>query len=182
MTTPKFDLTTKAGIGKAMTYLAAECSSDPLRFVQVAFPWGKDSLEGMAGPDKWQTSILTDMRDKLQSGEAWEHVMQYAVAAGHGVGKSGLVAWIILWGLCTFPDTRIVVTANTENQLRTKTFAEVAKWHTSASSRIGSQCRLCPLHASSRATIRHGVLTLSRGQRLSLKASPACITRSAASS
>lgn len=129
MTTPKFDLTTKAGIGKAMTYLAAECSSDPLRFVQVAFPWGKDSLEGMAGPDKWQTSILTDMRDKLQSGEAWEHVMQYAVAAGHGVGKSGLVAWIILWGLCTFPDTRIVVTANTENQLRTKTFAEVAKWH-----------------------------------------------------
>ena len=50
MTTPKFDLTTKAGIGKAMTYLAAECSSDPLRFVQVAFPWGKDSLEGMAGP------------------------------------------------------------------------------------------------------------------------------------
>ena len=127
--TPQFDLTTKAGIGKAMTYLAAECSSDPLRFVQVAFPWGKDSLEGMTGPDKWQTAILTDMRDKLKSGAAWEHVMQYAVAAGHGVGKSGLVAWIILWGLCTFPDTRIVVTANTENQLRTKTFAEVAKWH-----------------------------------------------------
>ena len=50
MTTPKFDLTTKAGIGKAMTYLAAECSSDPLRFVQVAFPWGKDSSRAWPVP------------------------------------------------------------------------------------------------------------------------------------
>ena len=43
------------------------------------------------------------------------------------MGKSALVAWIILWSLSTFPDTRGVVTANTENQLRTKTWVELAK-------------------------------------------------------
>lgn len=124
-----FDLTTKEGCFKAMVQIAGECSTDPLRFAQIAFPWGKGTLAGMTGPDKWQSAVLATMRDKLQSGEAMEHVVQIAVAAGHGVGKSALVAWVILWALCTYPDTRGVVTANTESQLRTKTFAEVAKWH-----------------------------------------------------
>lgn len=123
------DLSTKAGVQQAMLHLAAECSDDPLRFVQIAFPWGKGTLAGFTGPDKWQTQRLVSMRDALKSGKAWHEVIQQATAAGHGVGKSCLVAWLILWALCTFPDTRGVVTANTESQLRTKTFAEVAKWH-----------------------------------------------------
>lgn len=129
MKASEVDLTTRAGISRALVQLAAECTDDPLRFVQVAFPWGKGSLEGFSGPDKWQTQRLASMRDELKSGAAWHHVIQQATAAGHGVGKSCLVAWVILWAMCTFPDTRGVVTANTENQLRTKTFAEVAKWH-----------------------------------------------------
>jgi hypothetical protein len=51
-----------------------------------------------------------------------------AVASGHGIGKSTLIAWIILWSLSTETDTRVVVTANTESQLRTKTWPELAKW------------------------------------------------------
>lgn len=43
--------------------------------------------------------------------------------------NSALVAWIILWGMSTFEDCKGVVTANTENQLKTKTWAEVSKWH-----------------------------------------------------
>lgn len=125
----EFDLTTKAGVHHAMLQLAAECTLDPLRFVQIAFPWGKGTLAGFSGPDTWQTKRLVSLRDSLQSGAAWHEVIQQATAAGHGVGKSCLVAWLILWALCTFPDTRGVVTANTESQLRTKTFAEVAKWH-----------------------------------------------------
>ena len=35
---------------------------------------------------------------------------------------------LIKWGLDTGVDTRIVVTANTENQLLTKTAPELAKW------------------------------------------------------
>jgi hypothetical protein len=44
-------------------------------------------------------------------------------------GRSALVAWIILWTLSTLSDTRGIVTANTEGQLRTKTWPELAKWH-----------------------------------------------------
>ncbi len=267
-----------------LTTIANQCSKDPLKFVQLAFPWGQGTLEKYTGPDKWQTEILEAMRDRLHSGEERDSVYQDATAAGHGCGKglevnqvidtpdgkrrwgdlkvgdklwgldgkpttivaipyrgfrpcyrvkcfdgastvvsqehlwtvfdregrmltletrqllelgvrepkqfgsatfyypkwklpeatnphtgesisrsiyyiepvgtqytmcvtvdradglflandfivthnSGLVAWLILWALVTYPDTRGVVTANTETQLRTKTFAEVAKWY-----------------------------------------------------
>lgn len=49
--------------------------------------------------------------------------------SGHGVGKSSTTAWLIHWGLTTFPRSRGVVTAMTEPQLRTKTWPELAKWH-----------------------------------------------------
>jgi hypothetical protein len=51
-----------------------------------------------------------------------------ATASGHGIGKSALVAWLILWAVSTFEDTKGVVTANTERQLKTKTWSELAKW------------------------------------------------------
>src|SRR6185436_697646 len=43
--------------------------------------------------------------------------------------NSTLVAWIIIWAISTCRDTRGVVTANTETQLKTKTWPELAKWH-----------------------------------------------------
>jgi len=43
--------------------------------------------------------------------------------------NSALVSWIILWALSTHEDTKGVVTANTEVQLKTKTWAELAKWY-----------------------------------------------------
>lgn len=51
-----------------------------------------------------------------------------AIASGHGIGKSCEIAWIILWALSTHEDTRAVITAGTEPQLRTKTVPEVGKW------------------------------------------------------
>lgn len=43
--------------------------------------------------------------------------------------NSALVAWIIDWIMSTTRDARGVVTANTGNQLQTKTWPELAKWH-----------------------------------------------------
>ena len=43
--------------------------------------------------------------------------------------NSALVAWCILWAISTHEDTRGTVTANTEVQLRTKTWAELSKWY-----------------------------------------------------
>ena len=105
--------------------LVASCARDPLRFVEVMFPWGEGDLAGHAGPDEWQRDILSRIRDGLPSGQA----IWIAVASGHGPGKSALVAWIVLWALSTAVDTRGVVTANTAGQLKTKTWPELAKWH-----------------------------------------------------
>ena len=106
---------------------------DPLRFVLYAFPWGQGELTDFDGPDEWQRGILGIIGEKLKSGastdDAFKEAIKVAVASGHGIGKSALVAWIILWAMSTCPDTKGVVTANTENQLRTKTWAELAKWH-----------------------------------------------------
>ena len=106
--------------------LLAKCGTDPLGFVRAAFAWGEGELAGHQGPDQWQTAVLTHIRDHLLPPSA---AIRYAVASGHGIGKSALVAWIILWALSTRVDTRGIITANTEAQLRTKTWAELAKWH-----------------------------------------------------
>jgi len=108
--------------------LLAVNSNDPVAWVAAAFPWGapETELEKFKGPEEWQTKVLEKIRDGLLSPDK---AVQLAVASGHGVGKSALVAWIILWALSTYTDTRGVVTANTETQLKTKTWAELTKWH-----------------------------------------------------
>jgi len=102
-------------------------SRDPLGFVQFSFPWGEpgSELADASGPEPWQAALLTRIREGLSP----EAALLLATTSGHGVGKSALVAWIILWSMSTFPDTRGVVTANTETQLKTKTWAELAKWY-----------------------------------------------------
>jgi hypothetical protein len=49
-----------------------------------------------------------------------------ATASGHGIGKSTLVAWIVNWILTTRPLCQGTVTANTYQQLETKTWAAIA--------------------------------------------------------
>lgn len=102
-----------------------ELAGDPYAFVMWAFPWGEGPLKDYTGPEKWQTEILQFVRNGLSPAEA----MQLAIASGHGIGKSALVAWIVLWSLSTCIDARGVVTANTESQLRQKTWAELSKWY-----------------------------------------------------
>lgn len=105
----------------------ASFSRDPVGFVYFAFAWGEPGeLEKDAGPEGWQIRILEDLRDGIIS---TDEAIQLARTSGHGIGKSALVAWIILWAISTFEDTKGVVTANTENQLKTKTWSEVAKWY-----------------------------------------------------
>lgn len=105
----------------------AECTHDPLKFVYFAFPWGEPGpLEKMNGPEAWQKDILMDIRDNVRIPDK---VVREAVASGHGIGKSALVSWLILWAMATHENTRGVVTANTDTQLRTKTWPELIKWY-----------------------------------------------------
>jgi hypothetical protein len=103
---------------------------DPLNFVMYAFPWGKDELKDYDGPEEWQKKLLIDIGNKLKTGALTVHqVIQEATASGHGVGKSALVSWLILWAISTHEDTRGIITANTDTQLRTKTWPEMQKWY-----------------------------------------------------
>jgi len=106
----------------------AQFSSDPYGLVLFAFPWGEadTELEEHEGPLDWQVQVLKDLGDGLIT---LDEAILIARTSGHGIGKSALVAWIILWAISTYEDTKGVVTANTENQLKTKTWAEVAKWY-----------------------------------------------------
>lgn len=109
-------------------------SDDPLGFVRAAFPWGEKGtdLADKAGPDDWQVARLAEMSGRLKAlhhlpPSDWMPIL-LATASGHGIGKSALICWVILWAMSTYPDTRGLVTANTEPQLRTKTWPELAKW------------------------------------------------------
>lgn len=102
-------------------------SSDPLGFVYFAFPWGEPGeLSAATGPEPWQEELLIDLgRGIIDLSTA----VRLATTSGHGIGKSALVSWLILWAMSTFEDTIGVVTANTETQLKTKTWAQLAKWY-----------------------------------------------------
>lgn len=109
----------------------ARYSMDPYGFVMFAFPWGEAGtpLENKTGPREWQREVLDRIGRDLRAGGELGAVIREAIASGHGIGKSALIAWIALWSMSTFPDTRGVATANTESQLRTKTWPELSKWH-----------------------------------------------------
>ncbi|EEZ4734473.1 terminase [Escherichia coli] len=105
---------------------------DPLGFVMYAFNWGTGELEGFDGPDEWQKEFLTDWGDAIRTNnfDGVKPVEAYrcATSSGHGIGKSALTAWVILYILSTRPFCKGVVTANTSEQLRTKTWGELGKW------------------------------------------------------
>ena len=101
---------------------------DPLGFAHDLFPWGEGALMHHTGPRTWQADILTVIGDHLSSETTRCKPLRIAVASGPGIGKSALVGMIVDWSMSTCPETRVVVTANTEAQLRTKTWPEISKW------------------------------------------------------
>lgn len=114
-------------------------SRDPLGCVLYSFPWGVAGtpLARLSGPRTWQRTVLEEIGELLRrlpdpetcsDDDVWE-VVQKAVASGHGIGKSALIAMITHWALSTMENTRGIITASTERQLQTKTSPEIAKWH-----------------------------------------------------
>ena len=123
-------------LNEAQKELARQIGSfydDPLGFVLFSFPWGSGSLRGMTGPTAWQRDFLNDIAEEVRKrgfdGITAVDPIRYSTASGHGIGKSAMVAWIILWIMNTRPMARGIITANTGDQLRTRTWAELAKWN-----------------------------------------------------
>ena len=101
---------------------------DPYGFVMSQYNWGEGDLKDETGPREWQTRVLKQIGSHLSNPKTRFDPLQIAVASGHGIGKSALMAWLTQWGVTTMVDTRGMITANTENQLRTKTWTEQAVW------------------------------------------------------
>ena len=113
----------------------AQYYADPLGFVLACFPWGEKgtALELATGPDEWQRQELEEIgqqvRERAFDGKDPVAPIRRAIASGHGIGKSALTAFIVLWLMSTRPGCRGTVTANTYTQLETKTWAAIQKWH-----------------------------------------------------
>lgn len=107
---------------------AASFKRDPLGYVNYFFEWGKDSLAESKGPRQWQKDILGYIGSHLTENSSRFTPCQIAVSSGHGIGKSALISLVCQWAMSTSADCKIVVTANTGNQLATKTGPELSKW------------------------------------------------------
>ena len=108
--------------------LIAPLRYNPLGFAKIAYEWGCEDLVESSGLRTWQADILSEIGAHLKNPQTRYTPKFIAVASGHSIGKSALVSMVINWALSTCADTKIVVTANTENQLRTKTWPEISLW------------------------------------------------------
>ena len=113
--------------------LMAECYADPLKHVLVSYPWGSGALEGRDGPDVWQREFLIELGNEVAArkfnGSESVAPIQFSTASGHGIGKSCLSAWLVIWIRDTRPRSFGTITATTAEQLRSRTFGELLKWH-----------------------------------------------------
>jgi hypothetical protein len=103
----------------------AQFENDPLGFVLWAFPWGEPGPLEFEQLETWQFEFLQQLGEDLRAGRT---PARYARTSGHGSGKSAMTGMLTWWAASTMSDSKGVITANTETQLKTKTWPEIAKW------------------------------------------------------
>ena len=107
-------------------------ANNPEAFVLMAFPWGQPNtpLAKFRGPRKWQREVLRTIAQHIKDndGKLDMETFRLAVSSGRGIGKSALVSWLILWMLSTRIGSTVIVSANSEAQLRSVTWGELTKW------------------------------------------------------
>lgn len=111
---------------------------DPLGFALYAFPWGVKGtpLEKLDGPRRWQVEEFCRIADHLQTDIEKQRIglgpspLYLAVSSGRGSGKSAWLSMLDMWVMSCWIGSTVIVTANTETQLRSRTMAELGKWHT----------------------------------------------------
>jgi hypothetical protein len=103
---------------------------DPLGCVLFSFPWGEEGsdLAKMSGPRAFQRKALEELGAHLANPATRYKPFRKAFSSGHGIGKSSLIGMIVHWAKSTALDCKVLITANTGDQLKTKTQPEIAKW------------------------------------------------------
>lgn len=100
----------QAAVQDDLYNLVASWRLDPERFVRDVF---------QVEPDAWQIEAMRDiaMYDRV------------SIRSGHGIGKSAMLAWTILWWICTRIPCKVACTAPTAHQLNDVLWGEIAHWH-----------------------------------------------------
>ncbi len=106
----------------------AQDTMDPLRFSQTAYHWGEGDLKNSTGPRKWQAETFDLVGKHLRNPATRFKPLLIAISSGHGIGKTGMISMLTHWAMSTCVDCKIVITANTEKQLATKTWPELSSW------------------------------------------------------
>lgn len=111
---------------------------DPEGYVRYAFPWGEKGtpLERFDGPRTWQCDEFTKIARKMAENRGRIAIglppepIYLAISSGRGPGKSAFLAMLDCWLMSCWIGGTSITTANTETQLRSRTMAELGKWHT----------------------------------------------------
>lgn len=123
---------------KQIVDLLLPFAADPLGFVLANYPWGEPNtpLADIKGPREWQREELSRLGDAMRdalfakdNGLPYD-VFRAAFSSGRGPGKSAFAGMVANWHVSTHIGAHTIVAANTETQLRTKTFPEIARWFT----------------------------------------------------
>lgn len=121
----------------------------PLDYVMFAFPWDtepsiqivelqepwKSRYPGcIYGPDVWACEFFDELGAEIldrgfDGRNPIDFPIQFSTVSGHGIGKSATTAQLIKFLADTRPHSKGIVTAATQDQLKTKTWAELGKWH-----------------------------------------------------
>jgi len=113
-------------------------ADNPLAYVMYAFPWGRSHspLEQYEKPRSWQLGDLEEIRDHIANNrnlalqKQTPGLLKMARSSGRGTGKTAQLSWIATWLFSCIPASTVIVSANTEQQLKTFTFPEIRKWAT----------------------------------------------------
>ncbi len=110
---------------------AAVCEFDPQLWANFAWDWGLGPLA-----DKrvrgWQRDVNLRIKQHLAEPTSRYQPLQIAIASGHGIGKSAQMGMLANWAMSCYSNAKVVVTANTGDQLTTKTSPEITKWFKSS--------------------------------------------------
>jgi len=133
-------VTAKGPSSKEQELLAKilEFKYDPAGYILYAFPWGAKNtpLANFAGPRQWQLDVFESIRRHLMIDLGKAKIglpstpVYLAISSGRGIGKSAMLAMLNMWVTSCWLGSTSIVTANTEAQLRSRTMAELGKWHT----------------------------------------------------
>jgi hypothetical protein len=114
-------------LDKELQEACVEYANDPGRFDRFMYDWGVGQLAGWEPQDWWHKEVDDAITGYLNGPETMP--LCIAVSSGHGAAKTSYVARRMHWFMSCRDHPQVVCTANTESQLITKTWRELAKWH-----------------------------------------------------